>query len=129
MSAPVGPYSPWRRAGDWVILSGQIGLVAGAPAATLIEGGAAAQLRQALTNATALLEEAGTSLEAVVKSTLYLVDMSDFAACNEVWMETFSPPRPTRSAVAVAQLPLGALTEAELWAYAPSAKSLPTPNL
>ncbi len=87
------------------------------------------QLRQALVNATALLEGAGTSLDAVVKATLYLVDMNDFAACNEVWMATFSPPRPTRSAVAVAQLPLGALAEAELWAYAPSEKSLPTPNL
>ena len=111
------------------MLSGQIGLVAGGPGATLVDGGAAAQLRQALANASALLEEAGTSIDAVVKATLYLVDMNDFGACNEVWMETFSPPRPTRSAVAVAQLPLGALAEAELWAYAPSAKSLPTPNL
>ncbi|MDE3222701.1 MAG: hypothetical protein KGL79_04630 [Acidobacteriota bacterium] len=121
MSAPVGPYSPWRRAGEWVILSGQIGLVADATSPTLIEGGAAAQLRQALANAKTLLREAGTDFDAVVKATLYLVDMDDFAACNEVWVESFAPPRPTRSTIAVKQLPLGARAEAELWAYAPSA--------
>ena len=129
MSAAVGPYSPWRRAGDWVILSGQIGLVPGASTPTIVDGGAPEQLRQALANAKNLLEEAGTDFAAVVKATLYLVDMNDFAACNEVWVETFEAPRPTRSTVAVAQLPLGALAEAELWAYAPSAKSALTPNL
>ena len=87
----------------------------------MIEGGAPEQLRQALANARRLLEEAGTDFAAVVKATLYLVDMSDFAACNEVWVDAFDAPRPTRSTVAVAQLPLGARAEAELWAYAPSA--------
>jgi len=120
VSAPVGPYSPWRRAGDWVILSGQIGLVPGSSTPTMVEGAAPEQLRQALANAKGLLEEAGTNFAAVVKATLYLVDMNDFVACNEVWVEAFDAPRPTRSTVAVAQLPMGARAEAELWAYAPS---------
>jgi 2-iminobutanoate/2-iminopropanoate deaminase len=85
----------------------------------MVGGGAADQLRQALVNARAVLEEAGASLDQVVKATLFLVNMDDFASCNEVWVEAFEAPRPTRSAVAVAQLPLGALAEVELWAYAP----------
>lgn len=87
----------------------------------MVDGGAADQLRQALSNASALLAEAGLSLSDVVKATLFLVDMTDFAACNDVWVEAFAPPRPTRSAVAVAQLPLGARAEVEMWAYSPSA--------
>ena len=119
MSAPVGPYSPWRRAGDLVVISGQLGLEPGAPSPTLVEGSAADQLRQALANARTVLAEAGATFDQVVKATLFLVDMADFAACNEVWVEAFAAPRPTRSAVAVAQLPLGAHAEVELWAYAP----------
>lgn len=119
MSAPVGPYSPWRRAGDLVVISGQLGLVPGSDAPTLAEGGAADQLRQALANARAVLAEAGATFDQVVKATLFLLDMADFAACNEVWTEAFDAPRPTRSAVAVAQLPLGARAEVELWAHAP----------
>ena len=119
MSAPVGPYSPWRRAGDLVVISGQLGLEPGAPSPTLVEGSAADQLRQALANARTVLAEAGATFDQVVKATLFLVDMADFAACNEVWVEAFAAPRPTRSAVAVAQLPLGARAEVELWAYAP----------
>jgi len=117
---PVGPYSPWRRAGDFVILSGQVGLRADQDAPSIVDGGAPEQLRQALANARALLAEAGASFDQVVKATLFLVDMDDFAACNEVWMEAFEPPRPTRSAFAVAALPLGARCEVELWAYAPA---------
>ena len=119
MSA-VGPYSPWRRAGDFVILSGQIGLVPGADGPVIVDGDAAAQLRQALTNARGLLAEAGATMGDVVKGTLFLVDMADFSACNEVWTEFFDAPRPTRSAFAVAQLPFGARAEVELWAYSPS---------
>jgi 2-iminobutanoate/2-iminopropanoate deaminase len=85
----------------------------------MVEGAAADQLRQALVNARAVLGEAGAALDQVVKGTLFLVDMNDFASCNEVWMEAFDAPRPTRSAVAVAQLPLGARAEVELWAYSP----------
>jgi 2-iminobutanoate/2-iminopropanoate deaminase len=118
--AAVGPYSPWRRAGDFIILSGQLGLVAGATAPTLVDGGAAAELAQGLENAKALLAEAGATFDDVVKATLYLLDMADFAAVNEVWVGAFEPPRPTRSTVAVAQLPLNARAEVELWAYSPS---------
>ena len=115
-----GPYSPWRRAGDLVVISGQLGMVPGADKPTMVEGGAPEQLRQALVNARAVLAEAGATFDQVIKATLFLTDMAAFAACNEVWLEAFEPPRPTRSAVAVAQLPLGALAEVELWAYAPA---------
>jgi 2-iminobutanoate/2-iminopropanoate deaminase len=120
VSAPVGPYSPWRRAGDLVVISGQLGLVPDRDTPTLVEGSAADQLRQALANARRVLAEAGATFDQVVKATLFLVDMGDFAPCNEVWVAEFSAPRPTRSAVAVAQLPLGARAEVELWAYAPA---------
>jgi 2-iminobutanoate/2-iminopropanoate deaminase len=120
VSTPVGPYSPWRRAGDLVVISGQLGLLPGQASPTFVDGGAADQLRQALVNARAVLSEAGATFDQVVKATLFLVDMGDFAACNEVWVEAFDAPRPTRSAIAVAQLPFGARAEVELWAYAPT---------
>jgi len=120
MSAPVGPYSPWRRAGDLVVVSGQLGLVSTSDGPRLVDGTAADQLRQALVNARAVLAEAGAEFDDVVKATLFLVDMSDFASCNEVWVEAFNAPRPTRSAVAVSQLPLGARAEVEMWAHAPT---------
>ena len=88
--------------------------------AAMVEGGAADQLRQALVNARRVLADGGASFDQVVKATLFMIDMGDFVACNEVWVEAFEPPRPTRSAVAVAQLPVGALVEVELWAYAPA---------
>jgi 2-iminobutanoate/2-iminopropanoate deaminase len=119
LSAPVGPYSPWRRAGDLVVISGQLGLVTTGDGPRLVEGSAADQLRQALINARAVLETAGANFDQVVKATLFLVDMADFAACNEVWVEAFNSPRPTRSAIAVAQLPLGARAEVEMWAHSP----------
>ena len=119
MSTPLGPYSPWRRAGDLVVISGQLGVVPGDDGPTFVDGGAADQLRQALVNARRVLAEAGATFDQVVKATLFLVDMADFSSCNEVWIEAFDAPRPTRSAVAVAQLPMGARAEVELWAYAP----------
>ena len=119
MAVTFGPYSPWRRAGDLVVISGQLGVVAGPDKPVMIEGGAPEQLRQALVNARSVLAEAGATFDQFVKATLFLTDMGVFAACNDVWIEAFEPPRPTRSAVAVHQLPLGALAEVELWAYAP----------
>jgi 2-iminobutanoate/2-iminopropanoate deaminase len=87
---------------------------------TLVSGGAAAQLRQALENARQLLAEEGVTFDQVVKGTLFLTDVNDFADCNEVWVENFNPPRPTRSTIGVAALPFGGATaEVELWAYAP----------
>ena len=120
MSPAIGPYSPVRRVGDWVVTSGQIGLStddSGAP--TLVSGGTVAELRQALQNVAEVLAIEGATLADVVKTTLYLVDMGDFTAVNEAWVEHFSENRPTRSAVAVAALPLGARAEVEAWAYAP----------
>ena len=119
MPAPVGPYSPWRRAGDFIILSGQVGLDPDASSPTIVDGGAPAELAQGLQNAKALLAEAGATFADVVKATIFLVDMADFAAVNEVWMSQFDAPRPTRSTVAVAALPLGARAEVELWAFSP----------
>jgi 2-iminobutanoate/2-iminopropanoate deaminase len=108
-------YSPWRRAGDLVIVSGQLGIVP--ETGELIEGGTAAELRQALVNGSSVLHDAGASLSDVVKATIFILDMNDFAACNEVWLDTFSDPLPTRSTVAVAELPRGAKAEVEFWAY------------
>ena len=121
MAEAFGPYSPWRRAGDFVVISGQLGLVPGQDEPTMVDGGAPEQLRQALVNARAVLAEAGATFDQVVKATLFITTMDDFNACNDVWVEAFQPPRPTRSAVAVAELPLGAVAEVELWAYAPLA--------
>jgi 2-iminobutanoate/2-iminopropanoate deaminase len=117
--SPRRPYSHWRRAGDFVIISGQLGVLPDKETITFVEGSAPDQLRQALVNAKHVLEEGGATLGDVVKATLFVLDMGDFAALNDVWLEAFSDPLPTRSAFAVAQLPYGALAEVELWAYAP----------
>ncbi len=120
MSPAVGPYSPVRRVGDWVVTSGQVGLATDpAGAARLVEGGTVAELRQALQNVAEVLAIEGATLADVVKTTVFLLDMSEFAAVNEVWVEFFTEDRPTRSAVAVAALPIGARIEVEAWAYVP----------
>ncbi len=120
MSPAVGPYSPVRRVGDWVITSGQVGVATDDAGTTaLVPGGTVAELHQALQNVAEVLAVEGATLTDVVKTTLYLVDMGDFAAVNAVWMEYFAQNRPTRSAVAVAALPIGARVEVEAWAYAP----------
>lgn len=120
MSPAVGPYSPVRRAGDWVVTSGQVGLAEdGKGGAALVPGGTVSELRQALQNVAEVLAIEGATLLDVVKTTLFLVDMADFASVNEVWVEYFTENRPTRSAVAVAALPIGARVEVEAWAYAP----------
>lgn len=120
MSPAVGPYSPVRRVGDWVITSGQVGLATDdAGKAGLVPGGTVAELRQALQNVADVLATEGATLADVVKTTVFLLDMSEFAAVNEVWVEHFTGTRPTRSAVAVAALPVGARIEVEAWAYAP----------
>ncbi|HEY2562841.1 MAG TPA: Rid family hydrolase [Acidimicrobiales bacterium] len=118
MSAPIGPYSPIVSAGPWLICSGQLGLAPsqGAPPA-LVEGGVIAQLRQALANAAALLEGAGTDLTAVVKATVFLTSMADYPAVNHAYADFFGQHRPARSVVAVAGLPMEALVEVEVWAY------------
>ena len=121
MSPAVGPYSPVRRVGDWVITSGQVGIATDDDGKAALVGGTVPQLHQALQNVAEVLAVEGATLADVVKTTLYLVDMSEFAAVNEVWVEYFTSNRPTRSAVAVAALPIGARVEVEAWAYAPVA--------
>lgn len=118
MSRPAGPYSPVRRAGGWVVTSGQLGAVPGPDGApVLVPGGTGPELRQALANLAALLAAEGATLADVVKTTVFLVDMADYAVVNEIWTEAFADRRPTRSAVAVAALPLGARVEVEAWAH------------
>jgi 2-iminobutanoate/2-iminopropanoate deaminase len=117
MPAAVGPYSPIVRAGDLVVTSGQLGLVPGdGGAPVLVDPSTTAQLTQALENAAALFESKGVRIDQVIKATLFLVDMGDFAACNEVWVGFFGEHRPARTAIAVAALPLAARVEVELWA-------------
>jgi 2-iminobutanoate/2-iminopropanoate deaminase len=103
-----------------VVTSGQLGTVAGPDGAPgLVEGGTVPQLRQALANLAAVLEREGASLADVVKATVFLVDLDEFAEVNGVWVEAFEAPRPARSAVGVAALPLGARVEVEAWALLP----------
>ena len=117
MSAPVGPYSPIVAAGGLLITSGQLGLVNGADgAARLVDGGTPAQLAQALANGLALLEGRGATKTDIVKASVFLIDMGEFAAVNEVWIDFFGEHRPARTAIGVAALPLGASVEVELWA-------------
>ena len=112
MITPQGPYSPIIRAGEWLVCSGQVGLRDG----TMVPGGVRGQAAQALANLRALLEGEGSSLDDVVKTTVFLTHMADFSAMNEVYAEAFGDHRPARSTVGVAALPLGALVEIELWA-------------
>lgn len=114
MSKPVGPYSPIVRAGGWLVTSGQIGLRDGA----IVNGGVKAQTVQALANLRTVLEGEGASLTDVVKTTVFLTDMADFAAMNEEYAAAFGDHRPARSTVGVAALPLGAVVEVEAWARA-----------
>ena len=116
MSTPVGPYTPIVRAGDWLISSGQIGLLGG----TLVNGGVDGELRQAIANLEGLLVSEGATLTDVVKTTVFLRHMSDYLPMNDAYIECFGDHRPARSAVGVAELPLGALVEVEAWAYVPS---------
>ena len=110
---PIGPYTPVVRAGDWLVVSGQIGLAEG----KLVSGGFTAELGQALANLRAQLEGAGAGLDQVVKTTVFLTDIDDFAALNETYAAAFGDHRPARSAVAVKALPMGALVEVEAWAH------------
>lgn len=95
-----------------MICSGQLGLRDGA----LVEGGVGAQLDQAMANLAALLESEGATLDDVVKTTVFLTDMGDYAEMNEHYVAAFTNNRPARSAVAVAALPLGGIVEVEAWA-------------
>lgn len=107
----MAPYSQAIIANGLVFTAGQVGLDMDTKA--LVEGGIQAQTRQALTHVRAVLEAAGTSLDKVVKTTVFLQTMDDFSAMNEVYGGFFPNDPPARSTVAVAKLPLGALVEIE----------------
>lgn len=110
--AAIGPYSQAIDSGAGIVfVSGQLPIDPATGA--FPEGGVKAQTRQSLLNAKAILEAAGLGLGNVVKTTVFLADMADFAAMNEVYAEFFSSPFPARSAVAVKTLPKGALVEIE----------------
>lgn len=109
--AAVGPYSQAIVTDTMVFTAGQVPLIPGTK--QLAEGGIEAQTRQALTNIKAVLEAAGTTLSQVVKTTVFLQSMDDFAAMNGVYAEFFGENPPARSTVQVARLPLDALVEIE----------------
>ena len=110
--AAIGPYSQGIDSGaGLVFLSGQLPIDPATGA--FPEGGVREQTRQSLRNVQAILAEAGLALSNVVKTTVFLADMGDFAAMNEVYAQFFSEPFPARSAVAVKTLPKGALVEIE----------------
>lgn len=112
----IGPYEQAVKVGDFVYASGQIPL--DPKTGNLIEGGIAVQTRRVMENLRAVVEAAGSSLERVVKTTVFLKDIGDFAAMNEVYGEYLSKSKPARSTVAVADLPRGALVEIDLIALA-----------
>jgi 2-iminobutanoate/2-iminopropanoate deaminase len=108
----IGPYSQAIAAGGYVFTSGQIGL--DPTNGQLVEGGIEAQTRQVMANLAAVLAAAGLTFADVVKTTIFLIDMNDFAAVNAVYGESFEDgPKPARSTVAVAALPRAARVEIE----------------
>ena len=108
---PIGPYTQAIRAGDFVFLSGQIGID---PAVgTITASGAADQATQAMKNIRAILTAAGLNSSHVVKTTIFLASMDDFAKVNEAYGEFFDDDPPARSTVAVSKLPMNALVEIE----------------
>ena len=110
--AAIGPYSQAIQVGNLVFTSGQIPIDPSTGA--FVKGGIKEQTRQSLTNVKAILEESGLSMSNVVKTTVFMADMNDFADMNTVYAEFFSEPYPARSAVAVKTLPKGALVEIEV---------------
>ena len=110
--AAIGPYSQAIQVGTLIYTSGQIPID---PATgVFVEGGIKEQTRQSLLNVKAILEEAGLTMNDVVKTTVFMADMNDFAEMNAVYAEFFTEPYPARSAVAVKTLPKGALVEIEV---------------
>ena len=116
MSTPVGPYTPVIRAGDWLVVSGQVGISADG-----LADGFAAQLKQALENLRLHVEGNAAQLAQVAKTTVFLLTMDDYAEMNEIYSSFFATHagdhRPARSAVAVAELPIGAVVEIEAWVH------------
>ena len=114
----IGPYSVAIATENLVFVSGQLGIdpISG----SIVEGGIQGQTRTALTNLKSVLESAGSSLEQVVKTTVFLTDMAQFAEMNGVYAEFFTSDYPARSAIQVAALPKGSIVEVEAIAVLPS---------
>lgn len=111
----LGPYSQGIKIGDFIFLSGQLGI--DPQTQKLVDGGVEAQARQIFQNIRAVLVEAGADLSHIVKATVFLKDMADFKKVNAVYAEQFEKPYPARSALAVKELPLGADIEIETIAH------------
>ena len=109
--AAIGPYSQAIQIGDLLFVSGQVPIDPSTGA--MVEGDIKAQAQQSLNNLKAILNAAGTNMGAVVKTTVFLADMNDFAAMNEVYAQFFQEPFPARSAVQAARLPKDAKVEIE----------------
>ncbi|WNC14950.1 RidA family protein [Brevibacillus brevis] len=112
--AAIGPYSQAAKVGPFLFASGQIPL---RPDGTLVEGGIVEQTHQVFANIQAVLAEAGGSLSSVVKATVFIKDMNDFAQLNEVYGQYFGDHKPARSTVEVARLPRDVKVEIEIVAY------------
>jgi 2-iminobutanoate/2-iminopropanoate deaminase len=118
-SAPpvAGPYSPAVRAGDWVVLAGQVGFGSDGG---LVSGGVEAETRQVLANIAGILGDCGADWSHVAKVAIFLTDLGNFATVNALYEGAIGPHRPARTTVAVAELPGGATVEIECWAYQPA---------
>ncbi|MCS7272658.1 MAG: RidA family protein [Fimbriimonadales bacterium] len=114
--APIGPYSQATRVGDWIFVSGIIPI--DPTTGELVAGGIITQTRQVLQNLQAVLNAAGLNLDSVVKTTIYMTDLSMFPEMNQVYAAYFKPPYPARATVQVSGLPKGAQIELEAIAYA-----------
>jgi 2-iminobutanoate/2-iminopropanoate deaminase len=119
--AAIGPYSQAVRAGSLLFVSGQIPLDPATGA--MVEGDIAAQTHRVVRNLAAILEAAGSSLDHVVRTTIYLADMNDFPAVNEVYGSYFTPPAPARATVQAARLPRDARIEIDVIAAVPPRSS------
>ncbi len=115
-SAPpaLGPYSHAVKAGDWMILAGQLGLD---PTTGVLADGVDAQARQALTNIRGILSDHGCTLNDVAKALVFVADLADFPVINAAYAEFFGDHKPARSTVQVAALPAGGAVEIEVWVY------------
>ncbi len=120
-SAPpvAGPYSPAVRAGDFVVMAGQVGF--GADGA-LVAGGIEAETNQVLANIAAVLSDVGAGWNDVARTTIFLTDLGNFATVNVLYEGAIGANRPARTTIGVAALPAGALVEIECWVYAPEEK-------
>lgn len=110
--AAIGPYSQAIQVGNLIYTSGQIPI--DPSTGQFVEGGIKEQTRQSLSNIQAILQEAGLTMASVVKTTVFMADMADFADMNSIYAEFFTEPYPARSAVAVKTLPKNALVEIEV---------------